>query len=124
MPRKVKNLSTASLIVESTVALTVPDLVLLALLAERNMHGYDIVQELERREVKDWAEMSRPHVYYSLRKLSNAAFISLESQASLLNMRGPTPQIYALTQQGKQAMRAALARPAWAQQRPPPPFRT
>src|SRR5437879_4689966 len=39
--------------------LTTPDLVLLSLLAERPMHGYQANAELERREVRDWAGISR-----------------------------------------------------------------
>src|SRR5215831_13148843 len=50
-------------------ALTVPDLVVLSLLAERPMHGYEVIAELERRQIGDWANVSRPQVYYSLDKL-------------------------------------------------------
>ncbi len=54
------------------LALTTPDLVLLSLLAERPMHGYQANLELERREIRDWAGISRPQVYYSLEKLGLA----------------------------------------------------
>ena len=50
-----------------------PDLVLLSLLAERPQHGYQANLELERRQVRDWAGISRPQVYYSLEKLARAA---------------------------------------------------
>jgi len=50
--------------------LTTPDLLLLSLLAERPMHGYQANAELERRCVRDWAAISRPQVYYSLEKLA------------------------------------------------------
>ena len=46
--------------------LTTPDLVLLSLLAERPMHGYQANAELVRREIKDWAGISRPQVLYRL----------------------------------------------------------
>jgi len=49
--------------------LTTPDMVLLSLLAERPMHGYHANLELERREIRDWAGISRPQVYYSLENL-------------------------------------------------------
>lgn len=39
------------------------DLVVLSLLAERAMHGYELLKEYERQEVADWAPVSRPHVY-------------------------------------------------------------
>ena len=50
--------------------LTVADLVVLALLHERPMHGYAASAELEYREARDWAGISRPQVYYSLKKLA------------------------------------------------------
>src|ERR1700674_3045494 len=56
-------------------ALTTPDMVLLSLLAERPMHGYEANAELERRCIRDWAAISRPQVYYSLEKLAAAGFI-------------------------------------------------
>ena len=52
------------------LGLTTPDLVLLSLLAERPMHGYQANAELVRREIRDWAGISRPQVYYSLEKLA------------------------------------------------------
>src|ERR1700752_151520 len=55
--------------------LTTPDFVLLSLLAERPMHGYQANLELERREIRDWANLSRPQVYYSLEKLARAGMI-------------------------------------------------
>src|ERR1700719_2803859 len=51
-------------------SLTTPDLVLLSLLAERPMHGYQVNAELERRQIRDWAGVSRPQVYYSIEKLT------------------------------------------------------
>src|ERR1051326_2202660 len=38
--------------------LTIADLVLLSLLAERPMHGYQANAELARREVQNWARMT------------------------------------------------------------------
>ena len=55
--------------------LTTPDLVLLSLLSERPMHGYQANLELERRQVRDWAGISRPQVYYSLEKLQGQGLI-------------------------------------------------
>jgi len=44
------------------LAITTPDLVILSLLAERPMHGYQVNLELERRCVRDWAAISRPQI--------------------------------------------------------------
>src|SRR5260370_42270640 len=51
------------------VELTTPDLVLLSLLAERPMHGYQANAELERREIRDWANGLLPQAYYLLKKM-------------------------------------------------------
>jgi DNA-binding PadR family transcriptional regulator len=57
-------------------SLTTPDLVLLSLLAERPMHGYQANAELERRQWRDWVGVSRPQVYYSIEKLARAGMIA------------------------------------------------
>ena len=102
--------------------LTVPDLVLLSLLAERGMHGYQVNQELERREVKDWAGISRPQVYYSMEKLARAGMIrSAESDEAAA---GPERTTYKTTAKGKNALAAALEREDWTTQRERPAFLT
>ncbi len=73
------------------VALTTPDLVLLSLLAERPMHGYEANAELERRQIRDWAAISRPQIYYSLEKLARAGLLrSAEDEGA--EGRGPERQ--------------------------------
>ena len=37
------------------IRLTIPDLVILSLLSERSMHGYDVNSTLEERKIRDWA---------------------------------------------------------------------
>jgi DNA-binding PadR family transcriptional regulator len=102
--------------------LTVPDLVLLSLLAERGMHGYQANQELERREVKDWAGISRPQVYYSMEKLARAGMIrSTESDETAA---GPERTTYETTTKGKAALAAALEREDWTTRRERPAFLT
>jgi DNA-binding PadR family transcriptional regulator len=104
------------------IKLTTPDLVVLGLLAERAMHGYDVVLELERREVQDWAGVSRPQVYYSLQKLAAAKLIAPARDAS--SARGPERTVFAPTPAAGAALADALERDEWATQRPPPPFLT
>lgn len=107
---------------ESSYRITTPDLVVLALLSERPMHGYEVVTELERREVKDWAGISRPQVYYSLQKLATNEFI--REVADKKAAGGPERRVYTPTSAGKKAMSAALAREEWTTERPPLPFVT
>jgi DNA-binding PadR family transcriptional regulator len=104
------------------LALTTPDLVLLSLLAERPMHGYQANAELERREIRDWAGISRPQVYYSLEKLARAGMIrSLEMGEPA---SGPERSSFETTAQGRTALADALEREEWTTQRDRPPFLT
>src|SRR5678815_3896402 len=61
--------------------LTIADLVILSLLAERPMHGYDVNATLEDRKIRDWAAVSRPQIYYSLDKLTELGFIRVTMEA-------------------------------------------
>jgi len=104
------------------LALTTPDLVLLSLLAERPMHGYQANLELERREIRDWAGISRPQVYYSLEKLARKGLIrSLETDEPAA---GPERSTFETTAKGSAALAAALEREEWTAQRERPPFLT
>jgi DNA-binding PadR family transcriptional regulator len=102
--------------------LTTADLVLLSLLAERPMHGYQANAELVRREVQDWAAISRPQVYYSLEKLARLGM--LREAADKKEAEGPERQVYAVTERGKQALADSLERVDWTTQRTRPAFLT
>jgi DNA-binding PadR family transcriptional regulator len=103
-------------------ALTIPDLVLLSLLAERPMHGYQANLELARREVQDWAGISRPQVYYSLEKLARIGLIrAAESDGPAA---GPERSVFATTAKGRTALADALERVDWTTGRERPPFLT
>jgi DNA-binding PadR family transcriptional regulator len=104
------------------LAVTTPDLVILSLLAERPMHGYQVNLELERRCVRDWAAISRPQIYYSLEKLAKAGFIRAgESEDPAA---GPDRRVFETTAKGKHALSDGLERDDWATQRDRPPFLT
>ncbi len=104
------------------LGLTTPDLVLLSLLAERPMHGYQANLELERREIRDWAGISRPQVYYSLEKLARAGLIrGLETGEPAA---GPERSAFETSAKGKAALAEALERGEWTTQRERPAFLT
>jgi len=104
------------------LALTTPDLVLLSLLAERPMHGYLANLELERREIRDWANLSRPLVYYSLEKLAKRGLLrSLETEEPA---GGPERSTFETTAEGRAALADALEHEGWTAQRDRPPFLT
>jgi DNA-binding PadR family transcriptional regulator len=103
-------------------SLTLPDLVVLSLLLEQPMHGYQLVTELEARDVQDWASVSRPQVYYSLNKLLQLRMIgeARDRDPAL----GPERTKYAVHERGANALEESLSQEKWATQRPPPPFQT
>lgn len=102
--------------------LTTPDLVLLSLLAERPMHGYQANLELERRQVRDWAGISRPQVYYSLEKLAWLGLI--KSGSSDQPAAGPERSVFSTAAAGRTALADALERQDWTSQRERPRFLT
>jgi len=103
-------------------SLTTPDLVLLSLLAERPMHGYQANVLLEQRQVRDWAGVSRPQVYYSLEKLTRMGL--LREARSGEESEGPERRVLATTTAGRAALAEALAREDWTTQRERPAFLT
>ena len=102
--------------------LTTPDLVLLSLLAERPMHGYQANAELERREWRDWVDISRPQLYYSMVKLAGAGMIVVANTDEPSG--GPDRRVFATTAKGRAALASALEREDWSAQRERPAFLT
>ncbi len=104
------------------LALTTPDLVLLSLLAERPMHGYQANLELERREIRDWANLSRPQVYLSLEKLARAGLVRAAETGEAAG--GPERSPFETTEKGREALADALEHEGWTTQRECPSFLT
>jgi DNA-binding PadR family transcriptional regulator len=102
--------------------LTTPDLVLLSLLAERPMHGYQANLELKRREVRDWAGISRPQVYYSLEKLAHRRLLRAIPGKSPGG--GPERRVFETSAAGRAALSRALESEEWTTRRERPLFLT
>jgi len=86
------------------------------------MHGYQANAELERREIRDWAGISRPQVYYSLEKLARTGMI--RSLSTKEPASGPERSSFATTAKGRAALADALERDDWTMQRERPQFLT
>lgn len=102
--------------------LTTPDLVILSLLAERPMHGYEANATLENRKIRDWAAVSRPQVYYSLEKLTRLGLIRVTDDGS--SSAGPERRIFQTTEEGRKQLADALEAPRWTNARVHQPFQT
>jgi DNA-binding PadR family transcriptional regulator len=81
-----------------------------------------VVKTLVEADFEDWAPISRPQVYYSLRKLAEHGYVvpTEDGEPRL----GPDRVVYRPTAEARRAMERALARPEWATRRPPDPFTT
>ena len=108
---------------KSSEKLTIPDLVLLSLLAEQPMHGYEANSLLEFRKVRDWAGVSRPQIYYSLDKLARLGLIQ-PVQSDDSDNPGPERRVFSTTPAGRDALADALERPDWSTQLDRPAFLT
>src|SRR4051812_34530339 len=101
---------------------TLADLVVLSMLTERPMHGYELWAELERRQVHKWAGITKAQVYYSLRKLEGGRHIVTARDHD--DALGPERRVYKPREDGRRLLSNELARARWATQRPPDPFLT
>ena len=100
--------------------LTTADLVVLSLLAERAMHGYDLMAEYRRQEVADWASVSKAQLYYALKKLAELDLIEGRTESAQARER----TVYSVTITGRDALAHGLADTAWARGRVAQPFTT
>jgi DNA-binding PadR family transcriptional regulator len=101
---------------------TLADLVVLSMLAERPMHGYELWSELQRRQVHRWASITKPQVYYSLRKLDAAGHITGVGDDH--EALGPERRVYKPGEDGRRLLANELAHARWATQQVPDPFLT
>lgn len=86
------------------------------------MHGYQANLELERRQIRDWAGISRPQVYYSLEKLAKLGLLRASKDPG--PAAGPDRSVFAVTASGRAALADALEREDWTTQRERPAFLT
>ena len=100
--------------------LTIPDLVVLSLLAERPLHGYDVNAMLEERNIRDWAPVSRPQVYYSLDKLLELGLTSIAKDEGTAG--GPERRIFETTARGRDQLAGSLEASHWVKDHAYQPF--
>lgn len=83
------------------------DLIILGLLSERPMHGYEINQILTSSEMALWVEVGRTTIYYSLSRLAKNGFITeiIEKQPDK-----PEKSVFHITQQGREKFIEALTK--------------
>jgi DNA-binding PadR family transcriptional regulator len=88
--------------------LTLAELVVIGLLAERPRHGYDLDQVIAERGMREWTPVAFSSLYYLLRKLETDGLI-----VRLTTVGDSRRRVFTVTDQGRQlavqATREALA---------------
>jgi DNA-binding PadR family transcriptional regulator len=84
---------------------TKTDLLLLGLLLDRPMHGYELYQQIQTEGIDDWFNISAAGVYYSLRKLRDQGLVAESQQRTGGSTR---KSIYRLTDDGRTNFFAAM----------------
>ena len=107
---------------KSNSRLTTPDLVILSLLAERPRHGYEVNATLNERNIREWAAVSRPQIYYSLDKLTRLKLIRVTTHDA--PAAGPEKRVFETTAAGRERLADALEAKHWVQGQTHPPFLT
>jgi len=84
--------------------LTRNDLLVLGLLLDRPMHGYEISQMVKAEGVTTWFNISTPAIYYSLNKLRRLGLIS----ETRTRGGGAEKSVYHLTERGREEFFAGM----------------
>jgi DNA-binding PadR family transcriptional regulator len=109
-------------VVRDATVLTTRDAVVLSMIAEGPTYGYAIETELLRRDVRDWADLSKPQIYKSIEKLLGLGYVA--DAAPVVASRGPGPTVIAITKAGKAGLLRALREDRWSLARERPLFST
>jgi len=95
--------------------MTKNDLVVLGLLREQPMYGYQIKQQVEERHLDHWAQVSLPSIYNTLNRLEKRGLIAARQEKV---GRMPERTVYRLTPKGEKGL-ARLVEKALVSERVP-----
>ena len=82
------------------------EVVVLGLLADEPMHGYDLLERFRTRSMGFWVEVGKASVYQVLKRLEREGSIAGKTQEGT---DGPDRRVYRLTRQGRQRLGTGLA---------------
>ncbi len=89
----------------STPSTTKVDLLLLGLLLDRPMHGYELYQQIQAEGIDAWFNVSMAGVYYSLGKLRDQGLVA---ESRHRGGRSARKSIYRLAEEGRAAFFEAM----------------
>jgi DNA-binding PadR family transcriptional regulator len=87
------------------MAMTHVDVLVLGLLAEEPLYGYQLLERYRARAMELWAPSGRASVYQALRRLEREGLVSGRSQEG---REGPDRRVYRPTRPGRDRLRQAL----------------
>ncbi len=95
--------------------MTKNELVVLGLLKERPMHGYQLYHEIEKRNMEAWAQVNLASVYNTLDRLRRAKMVEAKKEKP---GKMPEREVFHITPKGKKRL-AALVEEAITDDRMP-----
>ena len=87
------------------MALGKVDVVVLGLLAQGPVHGYDLLERFRARGMGRWVEIGRASVYQALRRLEREGLVVGRDAPGV---EGPERRVYRLTRTGREHLRRDL----------------
>ena len=82
------------------------EVVVLGLLAEEPLYGYDLLERFRSRSMGFWVEVGKASVYQTLRRLERDGSIGGRSQDG---PEGPDRRVYRITRAGRERLKRGLA---------------
>jgi DNA-binding PadR family transcriptional regulator len=87
------------------MAMSRVEVVVLGLLAEGPLHGYQLLERYRDRAMEYWAEVGRASVYQALHRLEREGLVAGRDQG---RGEGPERRVYRITRAGRDRLRHAL----------------
>jgi PadR family transcriptional regulator PadR len=81
------------------------DVVVLGLLAEEPLYGYDLIERFRSRAMGRWTEVGRASVYQALKRLEGSGMVSGKAQGGV---EGPDRRVFRITRPGRDRLRRGL----------------
>ena len=91
---------------EDPLATSKVEVVVLGLLAEEPLYGYDLLERFRSRSMGFWVEVGKASVYQTLRRLERDGSIGGRSQDG---PEGPDRRVYRITRAGRERLKRGLA---------------
>jgi DNA-binding PadR family transcriptional regulator len=88
------------------VAVPRVEVVVLGLLAEEPLYGYQLLERFRERAMDVWAEVGRASVYQALHRLEREGSVGGKSQGGA---DGPERRVYRITRSGRDRLRRGLS---------------